>query len=65
MSSVIGDYVTVAPRVNCNGNIHIYDHTYIRLGAVIKQGASDKPLMIIEKLLLEWVLWSLTMGHLD
>lgn len=45
---VIGDYVTFAPRVNCNGNIHIYDHAYIGSGAVIKQGTSDKPLIIGE-----------------
>ena len=45
---VIGDYVTFAPRVNCNGNIHIHDHAYIGTGAVIKQGTSDKPLVIGE-----------------
>lgn len=43
---VIGDYVTFAPRVSCNGNIHIHDHAYIGTGAVIKQGTSDKPLII-------------------
>ncbi len=43
---VIGDYVTFAPRVNCNGNIHIHDHAYIGTGAVIKQGMPDKPLII-------------------
>lgn len=43
---VIGDYVTFAPRVSCNGNIHIHDHAYIGAGAVIKQGKSDKPLII-------------------
>lgn len=43
---VIGDYVTFAPRVNCNGNIHIHDHAYIGTGAVIKQGTPDKPLII-------------------
>lgn len=41
---VIGDYVTFAPRVSCNGNIHIHD--YIGTGAVIKQGTPDKPLII-------------------
>lgn len=45
---VIGDYVTFAPRVNCNGNIHIHDHAYIGTGAVIKQGTPDKPLIIGE-----------------
>lgn len=45
---IIGDYVTFAPRVSCNGNVHIHDHAYIGTGAVIKQGTSDKPLVIGE-----------------
>lgn len=43
---VIGDYVTFAPGVKCNGNIHIEDHVYIGTGAVIKQGTPDQPLVI-------------------
>lgn len=43
---VIGDYVTFAPGVKCNGNIHIEDHAYIGAGAIIKQGTPDKPLVI-------------------
>lgn len=43
---IIGDYVTFAPGVRCNGNIHIEDHAYIGTGAVIKQGTPDKPLVI-------------------
>ncbi|MFN0297897.1 acetyltransferase [Acinetobacter albensis] len=43
---VIGDYVTFAPGVKCNGNIHIEDHVYIGTGAVIKQGTPEKPLVI-------------------
>lgn len=43
---VIGDYVTFAPNVACNGNVHIEDHAYIGTGAVIKQGTPDKPLII-------------------
>lgn len=43
---VIGDYVTFAPRVSCNGHIHIHDHAYIGAGAVIKQGTPEKPLII-------------------
>lgn len=43
---VIGDYVTFAPGVKCNGNIHIEDHAYIGTGAVIKQGTPDIPLVI-------------------
>lgn len=45
---VIGDYVTFAPRVSCNGNVHIGDHAYIGTGAVIRQGTPDKPLVIGE-----------------
>lgn len=43
---VIGDYVTFAPRVNCNGNVHIEDYAYIGTGAVLRQGRPDKPLRI-------------------
>lgn len=43
---VIGDYVTFAPGVKCNGNIHIHDHAYIGTGAVIKQGTPEQPLVI-------------------
>ncbi len=43
---VIGDFVTFAPGVRCNGNIHIADHAYIGTGAIIKQGTADKPLKI-------------------
>lgn len=45
---VIGDFVTFAPGVHCNGNIIIYDHAYIGTGAVLKQGTEDKPLIIGE-----------------
>ena len=43
---VIGDFVTFAPRVCCNGNVHIGDCAYIGTGAVLKQGTSAKPLVI-------------------
>lgn len=43
---VIGDYVTFAPSVKCNGNVVIEDHAYIGTGAIIKQGRSTKPLRI-------------------
>lgn len=43
---VIGDFVTFAPGVHCNGNIHIEDHVYIGAGAVIKQGLPGRPLII-------------------
>jgi sugar O-acyltransferase (sialic acid O-acetyltransferase NeuD family) len=35
---VIGDFVTFAPGVHCNGNVRIGDYAYIGSGAVIKQG---------------------------
>lgn len=43
---VIGDFVTFAPRVTCNGNIVVEDHAYIGAGAVIKQGTNKRPLRI-------------------
>lgn len=43
---VIGDFVTFAPSVKCNGNVHIEDHAYIGAGAVIKQGVPGAPLVI-------------------
>jgi len=43
---IIGDFVTFAPRVHCNGNVRIDDHAYIGTGAVIKQGSPGKPLII-------------------
>jgi len=43
---VIGDYVTFAPGVHCNGNVYIGDHAYIGSGAVIRQGKPGAPLRI-------------------
>ncbi|MQY52752.1 acetyltransferase [Rhodocyclus gracilis] len=43
---VIGDYVTFAPAVKCNGNVIIEDHAYIGTGAIIKQGKPGQPLVI-------------------
>ncbi|MGJ7575234.1 acetyltransferase [Variovorax sp. RB2P76] len=43
---VIGDFVTFAPGVKCNGNVVIEDHAYIGAGAVIKQGKPGQPLVI-------------------
>lgn len=45
---IIGDYVTFAPNVACNGNVHIGDHAYIGAGAIIKQGSQDAPRRIGE-----------------
>lgn len=43
---LIGDFVTFAPSVRCNGNVHIGDGAYIGAGAVIRQGAPGRPLVI-------------------
>jgi sugar O-acyltransferase (sialic acid O-acetyltransferase NeuD family) len=44
----IGDYVTFAPAVRCNGNVHIHDHAYVGTGALLRQGTAEKPLVIGE-----------------
>ena len=43
---IIGDYVTFAPNVHCNGKVIIEDYAYIGTGAVLKQGTEDKPIVI-------------------
>lgn len=43
---VIGDYVTFAPAVKCNGNVVIEDHAYIGAGAILRQGKPGEPLRI-------------------
>ena len=45
---VIGDFVTFAPSVRCNGNVSIGDHAYIGTGAIIKPGKAGTPLVIGE-----------------
>ena len=45
---VIGDFVTFAPAVRCNGNVSIGDHVYIGTGAIIKPGKAGTPLVIGE-----------------
>ncbi|MGI9263259.1 MAG: acetyltransferase, partial [Woeseiaceae bacterium] len=42
----IGDFVTFAPRVSCNGRVHIDDYAYIGTGVVLKQGTQDAPLRV-------------------
>jgi sugar O-acyltransferase (sialic acid O-acetyltransferase NeuD family) len=42
----IGDFVTFAPNVHCNGRIVIEDHVYIGAGAIIREGSPGKPLVI-------------------
>jgi sugar O-acyltransferase (sialic acid O-acetyltransferase NeuD family) len=43
---VIGDFVTFAPAVRCNGNVHIGDGAYVGCGAIIKQGRPGSPMTI-------------------
>lgn len=43
---VIGDFVTFAPGVKCNGNVHIENQAYIGTGAILHQGSPDNPLTI-------------------
>jgi sugar O-acyltransferase (sialic acid O-acetyltransferase NeuD family) len=43
---VVGDFVTFAPAVRCNGRVIVEDHAYIGTGAVLKQGSDDKPIVI-------------------
>lgn len=42
----IGDFVTFAPGVQCNGNVVIEDHAYIGAGAILRQGKPGLPLCI-------------------
>lgn len=42
---VIGDFVTFAPGVMCNGHVVVEDHAYIGTGVVIKDG-TNKPIVI-------------------
>ena len=42
----IGDFVTFAPGVKCNGNVVIEDHAYIGAGAILRQGEPGSPLRI-------------------
>lgn len=43
---VIGDFVTFAPGVHCNGNVVVEDHAYIGAGAILRQGKPGEPLVI-------------------
>ena len=43
---VIGDFVTFAPGVKCNGNVVVEDHAYVGTGAILKQGRPGKPTII-------------------
>lgn len=43
---IIGDFVTFAPGVKCNGNVHIHDGVYIGTGAIIHPGKKGNPIII-------------------
>jgi sugar O-acyltransferase (sialic acid O-acetyltransferase NeuD family) len=43
---VIGDFVTFAPAVKCNGNVHIQNGVYVGTGAIIYPGTKDNPIII-------------------
>lgn len=45
---VIGDYVTFAPAVKCNGNVVVGDNVYIGTGAIIREGQPGNPTVIGE-----------------
>lgn len=42
----IGDYVTFAPGVHCNGNVQIGDGAYVGTGAMLREGSGHQPLKI-------------------
>ena len=42
----IGDFVTFAPGVKCNGNVRVEDHAYLGAGCVIRQGKPGNPVVI-------------------
>tara|TARA_B100000212_G_scaffold124961_1_gene93795 strand:+ start:903 stop:1583 length:681 start_codon:yes stop_codon:yes gene_type:complete len=44
----IGDFVTFAPGVKCNGNVTISNNVYVGTGAIILPGTYDKPIIIGE-----------------
>jgi sugar O-acyltransferase (sialic acid O-acetyltransferase NeuD family) len=43
---VIGDFVTFAPGVQCNGNVLVEDNAYIGTGAILRQGSRGNPLVV-------------------
>lgn len=42
----IGNFVTFAPGVHCNGNVQIEDYAYVGTGAIIRQGQPGNPIVI-------------------
>lgn len=48
----LGDFVTFAPRVSCNGRTRIGDHVFIGSGTVIREGTSTSARLIGESALI-------------
>ena len=42
----IGDFVTFAPRVSCNGGVIIEDDVYVGTGAIIRHAEPHRPIVI-------------------
>jgi sugar O-acyltransferase (sialic acid O-acetyltransferase NeuD family) len=45
---VIGDFVTFSPRTSCLGTVHVGDGVFVGAGAVIRNGAPGRPLVVGE-----------------
>lgn len=45
---VVGDFVTFAPGVMCNGRVHIENDVYVGTGVVIREGSEERPIVIGE-----------------
>lgn len=45
---IIGDYVTFAPNVHCNGGIIIEDNVYVGTGVILREGTKRKPIIVGE-----------------
>lgn len=43
---IVGDYVTFAPSVHCNGRITVEDEVYIGTGAIIREGTDENRIII-------------------
>lgn len=43
---VVGDFVTLAPRVSLNGRVFVEDFVFVGTGAVFMPGTVDEPLII-------------------
>lgn len=43
---VIGDFVTFAPRVACNGHVVVEDGAFVGAGAIIRDGRAGAPIVI-------------------